>query len=395
MIGIIFWLCITGVFYSYLGYPLILKLLSLMINKPLHSVSITPAVTMIIPAYNEELVIGKKIENSLQLDYPEENLQILVTDDGSDDRTKEIVEECQDPRIEISSSPQRSGKMNAINRAIKQAKGEIIVISDATAMYVPNAMRALMAAFADPQVGIAAGSHFILPGDGALGDTEGLYWKYEAFVTRHETMIGSCTGISGANMAVRRDLFESPPSGIITEDFYMAMRMIRRGWRVVFIKEASCYERVSPTAREEMERRTRIVAGRFQAMSMAGNFLPWNNLLVVWQVFSHKFSRPLVPFLMILAFLVNIFSLIWPARNADMQILFLSEPYNWIIFFLQCLFYIIAVLGNQWKIPGKIGKLFYIPVFLVNANISAVLGFIRFLGGKQSTRWQRVNRKEI
>jgi len=393
--GIIFWLCITGIFYSYLGYPLMLVLLSLLIHKPPRAALITPSVTLIIPAYNEELVIGKKIENSLQLDYPADNLQILVTDDGSDDRTKEIVEGYQGRKIEISSSTLRSGKLNAINRAIKQARGEIIVISDATAMYDPDAMRKLVAPFADPQVGIAAGAHFILPGDGALGDTEGLYWKYEAFVTRHETMIGSCTGISGANMAIRREVFESPPANIITEDFYMAMRMIKRGLRVVFVTDARCYERVSPTAQEEMERRTRIVAGRFQSMSMAGNILPWNNLLVVWQVFSHKFSRPMVPFLMVAALAANIFTVVWPSGNTNMQLLFLSGPYNWIILFFQCLFYLIAMIGNKWKISGKIGKLFYIPVYLVNGNISAMSGFIRFLRGTQTTRWHRVTRKEI
>ena len=393
--GIIFWLCITGIFYSYLGYPLMLVLLSLLIHKPPRAALITPSVTLIIPAYNEELVIGKKIENSLQLDYPADNLQILVTDDGSDDRTKEIVEGYQGRKIEISSSTLRSGKLNAINWAIKQARGEIIVISDATAMYDPDAMRKLVAPFADPQVGIAAGAHFILPGDGALGDTEGLYWKYEAFVTRHETMIGSCTGISGANMAIRREVFESPPANIITEDFYMAMRMIKRGLRVVFVTDARCYERVSPTAQEEMERRTRIVAGRFQSMSMAGNILPWNNLLVVWQVFSHKFSRPMVPFLMVAALAANIFTVVWPSGNTNMQLLFLSGPYNWIILFFQCLFYLIAMIGNKWKISGKIGKLFYIPVYLVNGNISAMSGFIRFLRGTQTTRWHRVTRKEI
>lgn len=389
--ALIFWLCVLLVVYTYAGYPLLLALLARLRSHPVQAQPQTPSLTLLIAAYNEEQVIAARLENALAQDYPRDRLQILVAADGSTDETAALVADFIPQGVELSFSPERRGKMAAINHAMQTARGEIVVFSDANNIYSPDALRQLAAPFADPQVGAVSGAKVILKGDGALGDSEGLYWKYESFIKKQETRLGSCTGVAGEILAVRRSLFTPPPARVINDDFYLALSVIRRGSRVVYQPAARSAERVSASAQDEMIRRSRITAGRYQAIGMATALLPWKQPLVVWQVVSHKFLRPLVPFAMLGALLANLAALIWPPVSGGL--LALAAPWNWVILAAQAAFYGAALLGSLTGGKGRLGKLLYLATFLVNSNAAALSGLARYLTGRQGAAWKRVNRR--
>lgn len=390
MISTLFWLFVGSILYVYAGYPLILAILARTRPESQADSTIVPSVTLLISAYNEQGVIAQKLENSLALDYPRDRLQILVAVDGSDDQTANIVRSYVNRGVELSYSPLRNGKMAAINRAMTIANGEIVLFSDANNLYEPDALRELVKPFQDPRVGAATGAKIIVSGDGTLAESEGLYWKYESFIKQQETRLGSCVGVAGEVLAMRRGLFEAPPTHIINDDFYMAMRLIQQGYRVVYTPQARSYERISPSAADEMARRARIVAGRYQVLTLAHRLLSLRQPLVAWQMISHKLLRPLVPLAMIGALAANLIAVIRPSLVAGTSLRHLTPPFNWLLFLSQVIFYSLAWLGG--RVPHK-SKLLYLPTFLVNSNMAAVIGLYRFLVGGQSTRWQRVPRR--
>ena len=400
MIAKLFWFFVSTIFYTYLGYPILVALFSRVrpyrgrgssIQRKLDS---PPSVTLLIAAYNEEEVISRKLRNSLLIDYPSDKLQILVAADGSDDRTAHIVETYYDHGIELSYNRPRDGKMSAINRAITKARGDIVVFSDANNFYEPETIRELIKEFRDPSVGAVTGSKTISNGDGMLGESEGMYWKYESFIRRQETRLGNCTGVVGEVLAVRRELYEPPPDYIINDDFYMAVNLIRRGYRVVYAPQARSIERISPSVKDEVTRRTRIIAGRYQALAHAGQWMPWNRPIVVWQLISHKILRLLVPFAMIGAFVTNLVLVLRPPARGKVALFNLAPPWNGILFLLQVLFYGTSILGNRKQRKGLLGKLLYLPTFLTNSNYATLTGFYRYISKQQSNRWQRVRRRD-
>ena len=393
MIGILFWLCVAGIFYVYAGYPLILTLLASLRPRPGAYEPYLPTVTLLITAYNEQEVIAAKLKNSMALDYPPERLQILVAADGCDDQTVEIVRSFASGRVELSYDPTRRGKMAAINRAMPLVRHEILVFSDANNFYEPSTLRELVKPFSDPMVGAVAGNKRIVQEDSALGEADSLYWRYESFIKKQETRLGSCTGVSGEVFAIRRDLFESPPDSVINDDFFLALNLIRKGFRLIYAPEACSRETGSLDERDEIVRRTRIIAGRYQIIGMSIGRLPYRQPLIVWQVVSHKFLRPLVPFAMIGAFLASFISIIWVHPSRSYPLLYLSPPYHWLVFILQLFFYFLAWLGRRVTLKGFLGKLLYLPTFLVNSNYAALLGLLDYLTGKSTVIWRKVPRR--
>jgi poly-beta-1,6-N-acetyl-D-glucosamine synthase len=394
LIALLFWVSLGSILYAYFGYPLMVFLLAKLSRKQEPAGSHEPAVTLLIAAYNEESIIQEKIANSLALDYPHNLLQILIVADGSSDRTAEVVRRYADRGVALLYQPERRGKMAAINRALPEARGEIIVFSDANNLYPPETLRNLVRPFADPSVGATTGAKVIVQGDGNLGASEGLYWKYESFIKKQESHLGSCTSAAGEVLAIRKELYSRPPDQIINDDFYIAMQIVRRGYRLLYVPEARSFERVSPSARDEVTRRTRINAGRFQAIALAGEILPLNRPLLVWQIFSHKFLRPLVPFGMIGAALFNLLAVLFPA-NVD-SLFLLGKPYSVILLASQAIFYALAWLGTRFSNYGgksRLLRLFYLPAFLTNSNLAALMGFIKFMRGGQSHLWERIERR--
>jgi poly-beta-1,6-N-acetyl-D-glucosamine synthase len=401
--AVVFWLCVLLVVYVYAGYPLLLALFARLRPQPrdFEKPPVFPSLTVLIAAYREEKAIAARLENILavaqQEGIPRNRLQVLVAVDGSEDRTADIVREFAKRGVELSFSSQRAGKMAAINRAMEAVCGKIVIFSDANNRYEAGTLHALIAPFVDPTIGAVTGAKHIQRGGGAVGESEGMYWKYESFIQKQETRLGCCTAVAGEIFAIRRKLFVPQPAYIINDDACQALQIIRAGHRVVYAPKARSFEAASLTAQDEIVRRRRIIAGRYQLMALSLRLLPWRRPLVVWQIVSHKFLRPLVPFAMLGALAANLAAVIFPPVEGGLGVaalLRLAPPYNWVLFALQMLFYLLAMLGNLVGHAGMLGKLLYLPTFLVNSNLAALSGLISFLSRRQTALWQRARRAE-
>ena len=365
-----------------------LWLFSRFVSKPEYERRYQPAVSLLVPAYNEEAVIKKKIENSLELDYPKEKLQIIVAADGSDDRTAEIVKEFEPHAVILNHAPDRAGKMAAINRAIDGCSGEIIVFSDANNFYQPDTIRELIQPFQDDRVGSTTGAKHIIEEDRAISSSEGLYWKYESAIKEYESYLGSCVSSVGEILAVRKNLFRPAPSDTINDDQYIIFDILKRGYKNIYVPSALSLEYASPSAMDEVVRRRRISRGVFQ-MIFRPALVPYNRPFEVWKIISHKFSRYFMPFVMVLAFVANIGLVVFPSDG------WIRWPVNWILFSAQILFYFLGLLGNRIKLPGKIGKLAYLPTFLINSNYALLAGFFAYFKRSDGHLWKKVNRTEL
>jgi cellulose synthase/poly-beta-1,6-N-acetylglucosamine synthase-like glycosyltransferase len=272
-------------------------------------------------------------------------------------------------------------------------KHEIVVLSDANNLYAQDALLELVRPFSDPKIGAVTGSKLILDDLDAHAKADSLYWRYESAIKKNETRLGSCTGVAGEILAIRKALYGPPPPEVINDDFFIGMRVLRQGYRLVYAADARSYERSSLTERDESIRRSRIVAGRYQAMLLANQLLPWRSPTLVWQIVSHKFMRPLVPLMMILAFLVTAAACIWPLPPVRSGWLYLGPPFNVLFLVAELLMCILAYLGNSFNKNGMLGKVLYIPTFLVNSNLAAILGLCSFFTGKQTSVWRRARRR--
>jgi poly-beta-1,6-N-acetyl-D-glucosamine synthase len=398
IIGLFFWFFVLLIFYAYFGYPALLGLVApRRSSAPTCEEGELPTVTLLIAAYNEEESISGKLENSLKLNYPRDRLEIIVAADGSDDGTVDIVKSFSAKGIKLSYSPERKGKMAAINQALALATGDIVVFSDANNIYAEDALRKLVARFDSPWVGAVTGSKHIVKGSTLLGDSEGLYWKYESFIREKESQLGCCTGVCGEIFSIRRTLFERPPERVINDDFVMAMGLVGKGYKIVYAVDARSYEQVSATAEEEMVRRTRIIAGRYQALSMAHQWLPFNRPILLWQILSHKVLRPIVPLAMIGALAANLLAIVVPAAtDASHPLLALAWPFSGWLLGLQIAFYGMAFWGGRIKKgTSPLGALFYLPTFLVNSNVAALKGLGQFLMGRQTSIWKKARRESL
>ena len=395
MLAILFWLSVFLIIYTYIGYPLLIALIAKLIPFQSRTSGISdPSITLLITAYNEEAVIKKKIENSLRLDYPRDRLQIIVAADGSSDRTPEIVGKFHERGVELTHTSLRDGKLAAINRAIAQARGDIVIFSDANNMYDPDAVRKLIAPFSDPTVGATTGAKLIIQDGSELSGAEGIYWQYESWIKTNETILGTCTSSVGEILAIRRELYNPPPIHIINDDYYIVLDLIKRGLRVFYVPEARSFEYISATARDEMVLRTRMNTGKYQAIFMSYRLLPFNRPVLLWQIISHKYFRAFLPFGFIGALVTNIF-LVLLQRDTSTSLLGLSLPYAWAFLFMQLFFYLLAALGNLVKVQGLLGRLIYLPAYLVNSNIAILRGFYGFISGTQTNIWERVRRGNV
>jgi cellulose synthase/poly-beta-1,6-N-acetylglucosamine synthase-like glycosyltransferase len=398
-IGAFFWFFVSTILYTYFGYPISIAMLSRLFPKKRLYKDIFPSTTLLIAAYNEEKIIDVKIRNCLEMTYPRNQLQIIVVADGSDDNTVEIANSYKKQNVEVLHKPERRGKMAAINRAFPYIRGEVIIFSDANNFYNSDTIQELVKPFSDPEVGAVSGAKTIIKGDGNLGASEGLYWKYEARIKEYEDRFSSCTSAAAEILAIRTSLFNPPPDHIINDDFYQIMLILRQGYRIAYAPKAKSYERISLKAEHEIKRRTRIISGRFQAIAMAHKILPFDRPIIVWQIISHKFLRPLAPFNMIGAYFMNLVAVLFPSltnNDAHKKFFSLCKPYSTIFLSLQTLFYALAWVGRRLEDRGgdsNLKRIFYLPTFFVNSNIAALHGFIRFLQGKQTTLWERIPRR--
>ncbi len=377
--GKVFISSILLIAYTFFGYPALLALWARLRPRGVASdPGLTPTVSLIIAAYNEADVIEAKLRNCFALDYPHDLLEIIVAADGSDDATAELAS--GDPRVKVLYQPERKGKMAAINRAVSEAQGEILIFSDANNLYTPDTLRALLAPFGDPAVGVVTGRKAIDDGSGrALDRAEGLYWRYESKIKEWESRIGSVTGVAGEILAVRRAAFRAPPVGTVNDDFVLAMLAAIDGWRVVYAPHAVSLEPASATLDDEATRRSRIVTGRYQALWQLLPSMVRKRPQLAWQVISHKGLRPFVPFAMLTTLLSNLALL----RGAAWA--------RWMVA-LQGAFYGGALVGWWNEARGRRNRWLYLPYYFCRVNGASVQGLQRFLSRRNHALWAKAKR---
>lgn len=373
----IFFLSVFLILYTQMGYPLLLRLIiAWRGKKQVKKEAITPSVTLLIPAHNEAKVIGEKIENSLNLDYPKEKLQILVASDGSTDETNDIVRSYAEQGVALSINSGIRGKISAINNAVPEAKGEIIVFSDAAEMYKLDALKQLVKNYADPEVGCVTGeTRTVYKSDTSVGESVSSYWKYEYYLKQLECAAsGTTLGAAGTIYSVRKELYPYPPHYIIADDLVIPLKVIEQGYRVISDPEAIAIERVNQ-AQIEFGRRVRNIAANYQALSYLDGFLnPFKRGLVSIEYISHKFFRVLLPFFVLAVLISNLFLL---------HILLFK-----ILFICQIIFYLSGAFGWLFQGLGKKIKIFQFPYFFCVANLAALVGFFKYLFGTQKTAWK-------
>ena len=376
--------CLTILAYHYLGYAALMKLLALVRPRLVKRANITPTMTLIVSAYNETAVIEQKINNSLALDYPLDKLEIIFITDGSDDETPDIVERFADKGVKLMHDPVRRGKSAAMNRAAAQAAGDILVFSDANAFYLPDVIHKLGRNFHDETVGCVSGNKTIRESDGSIGQSAGLYWRYESAIKTWESVAGSTVAVVGEMLAVRQACFEPIPAHIINDDAYIATRLMSQGWRVLYEPEAVCWETAVVSAKDEVIRRQRINAGRYQLMFQP-QVWPWRDPLTLLQLLSHKFLRLLLPFFMIGALLANVILVI--KRGATLVMKFALVG--------QLFIYLLALIGGLMQGSERRYKLPSIAHYVVNGNLTSIQGLVRYLSGKQTVLWAKAKREEV
>lgn len=390
LLALIFWLCAAAFFWTYFGYPLFMLMRARIAAKPTkQDETLLPNLTLLIPAYNEADVIREKLENAVKLKYTSEKLQILVVDDGSTDGTPEIVREFSDKGVTLLQQPQRGGKMSGVNRGFENATGEIVVLSDASPMYEEDALHKLVRNFADDRVGVVVGALRVWDGANSVAKPAGLYWKYESALRKWESQTGSTVAVHGNMFAVRKTLYRPLKKHTINDEFSIAMEVLRQGFRVIYEPQAISYDMASANMTDEFRRRTRINAGRYQALFTAG-YLNAPTADLTFRLISHKLFRPLTPVFMLLAFVCNALLVLFGLFGAPIYG-FLTPPlWFWVIGLLaQIAFYGAAYLGYQAEAAGKPNKLLSVPYFFVSSNLAALVGLWRWIRNRQSVTWQK------
>lgn len=390
---LIFWLSVSLLVYHLFGYPLLLAAGRRFLARPVLHKDFWPLISVLIATHNEGGVIRAKLLSILESRYPPEMIEVIVAEDGSTDHTVEEVMSIHDRRVILLKSPQRDGKMAALNRAVQKAQGDFLIISDANALLKPDTLHNLMSNFADPVVGCVTG-RIILAGAGTeVEANESTYWRYESWIKSMESRLGSTPAADGSLLAVRRSIYESPPDHIINDDFKVVLMTVRQGYRAIYDPTAATIEARTTSMTGEYERKSRIAAGRWQLVKEVIP-LTFQQPGFVFKFISHKLLRLLVMFLMILAFISNLGAVLidFPARGELASLVGLSAPWGAILLAGQVTFYALVSLGALLDHLGVRVKPLHFLYFFVSAQFASLAGLVRFSSGRQSVIWRKAAR---
>lgn len=375
-IYIAFWSSLLALFYIYAGYPCLVWALSKVLPRAIRKQPAEPTVTLVIAAHNEERHLARTIEDKLALDYPKERLQVVVVSDGSTDRTDEIAARYASPRVAVLRQEPRNGKTAALNLALHRATGEIIVFADANSLYERQSLRQLVANFSDPTVGYVTGKLRYANPDGSMtGDGCGAYMRYENFLRTCETLIGSIVGVNGGIDAVRRTLFD-PMDPDDLPDLVLPLRVVARGFRVVYDPTALLTESANASPADEYRMRVRVSLRALWALAQTpGLFDARRYGIFTLQLLSHKVLRYLA-FAFLIANLLAA-SVLW--REAWLYGVVLAG---------HGALALGAGLGYAAARRGRSSRLLFVPYYFVLVNVAAMEATLKFLRGERHRVWR-------
>jgi cellulose synthase/poly-beta-1,6-N-acetylglucosamine synthase-like glycosyltransferase len=373
---IAFWLSIAVLGYVYLGYPLLVWVVGHISQKPVVTGMVEPKVTVLITAFNEELSIGKKLENTLALEYPAEKLEILVASDGSTDSTDALVDQFRDRGVRLFRQEGRVGKTITQNNAVEAATGEVVVFSDATTMYRKDALKELLPAFADQTVGCVAGRLiYVDASQSNVGKGARSYWGYETFIKIAESRACSLIGASGCLYAVRKSAYE-PMYAEACSDFLISSILYRKGLRTVFAPKAICYEATNSDTDNELNMRVRVILQTINDLWRNRDMLsPVKSGFFAIELISHKLLRYAVPVLLLLILITN-------------AVLAPGSIFYSVTLVFQAVFYLAALAGWLMERTGWRITLLAMPSYFVLANAASLVAFFRFVRGDRMARWE-------
>ncbi len=394
---ILFWACLILVFYTYLGYGIVLYLL-LKLKRlfgrrrfepilPLEE-DLLPEVTLMICAYNEEDVIREKMENIRQLDYPRKKLCVMWVTDGSDDHSNELLKEYEE--VTLVFSPERRGKAAAMQHGLQVNKAGIVVFTDANTMLNAESIKEIVRQFMKEEVGCVSGEKRVMArkdatsSDGQVAaEGEGIYWKYESTLKRWDSELYSAMGAAGELFAVRMSVYEAAPSNALLDDFMISMLILKKGYRIAYTNKAYAMEYGSANMEEESKRKRRIAAGGLQSIWWLRSLMnplryPRESFLFI----SHRVLRwSITPFALMALIPLNVALVFMKAGSL----------YT-IIWILQIIFYFAAFIGYWLSTKGKKNKLLYIPYYFLFMNLNVFRGISYLRSHKQSGVWEKAKR---
>jgi poly-beta-1,6-N-acetyl-D-glucosamine synthase len=386
---IIFWICLFIVFYTFIGYGILLYLFVKTRQiirgrrKIDNNTTSLPTLTLIVAAYNEEECIEEKLQNTLSLIYPEEKRHFIFITDGSTDKTPEIISRY--PEIQLMHVSERRGKVSAMHRAVEEADSEVLVFTDANTILNPGALINIARHYSDPTVGAVAGEKRVIineSSDATAG--EGFYWKYESFLKKLDSELHSVMGAAGELFSIRRHLYKPVSRDAILDDFMISLQITSKKYRIAYEPEAYAAEQSSANTKEELKRKVRIAAGGIQSIVWLKELLnPFRHPLLTFQYVSHRVLRwTITPFCLIMAFVFNCFIV---SQNDALiyKVLLIG----------QIAFYLAAFIGWIFEQKEMKIKLFFIPFYFCFMNYAVIKGIMRYYSKKQSAAWEKAARK--
>jgi cellulose synthase/poly-beta-1,6-N-acetylglucosamine synthase-like glycosyltransferase len=389
---IIFWILFFVVFYTYIGYGILLYMIIKIrrfTGKSKLSVlddSFEPEVTLFIAAYNEKEFVEQKIRNSSELDYPREKLHMVWVTDGSNDGTPDELKKYND--ITILHTPERNGKIGAMNRGMAFVHTPFVVFCDANTILGKESIRRIVRLFSNPRVGCVSGEKriFAKEKDTASGAGEGLYWKYESQLKKWDAELYSVVGAAGELFAIRTELYQEVEKDTLLDDFIISLRVAQNGYTIQYDPDAYAIETASANVKEELKRKIRISAGGIQSVFRLRSLLNFFKYGVLsFQYISHRVLRwTLAPLSLLLMLPVG---LVLALEDGIFTFHFYA-----ILFWVQLLFYLAALLGWYLENRSIRLKILFVPYYFFIMNLSVFLGLKRILKKSQSVNWERAQR---
>ena len=387
---VLFWICLFIVFYTYLGYGILLYILIRLKRlfkgeqklPELPSDDALPSMTLMICAYNEQDIVAEKMQNTRALDYPKDKFRVMWVTDGSTDQTNELLKAY--PEVTVVFSPERRGKTAALKHGLREVTTDFVAFTDANTMINPNAMREIARRFQDKTVGCVSGEKRVAARHGEMAaEGEGLYWRYESTLKKWDSELYSTMGAAGELYAVRPSLCHEVPDNALLDDFMMSMLIVDDGYRIAYTPEAYALEYGSANIFEESKRKRRIAAGGLQSIWWLRKMLnPFRQPLVTFQYVSHRVLRwSITPIAMLILLVINI-----------LLVTLSAGKFFTVALLLQTLFYLAAIAGWLLSRKGYKNKLLYTAYYFIFMNLNVFRGMAYLRSHKNSGAWEKAKR---